>query len=763
MPDRSRLSVSKSPKSPVVTAKPGRPSRPGSRGPIGLLALQATVGNEAVTAMLQNLQRAPDRPGWADADKGGKGWNASSRIESGFHRVPIDGIELGNQQAFSGTLTKKDGEAQERAKTSESAAGRAIVLVPSGLDRTAPTKVMLHLHGFTSRSFDPYAGWRQRSSDNSVRDVAQDRIEQQMQTLNDPQMIGILPQGVGHSEFGGLVPAPYVDEVMKRLAQVAGPGRIPVPDLKLGYQLVLSAHSGGGETVAKALDAERKAAKGKGADKDRPAGKAPAEVILFEAIYGGQADRVWAWAEFHLTRTLKAIQKAQNPVAQVWALANCPTLRAYRGSEAKPDCVKAYDKLDTHINKWFADYAGELGALAPSLKDHFRVTVLEGAGHEVTVRGLGDDPAGGPLADALSALTNPSHPSKLVTRLDPKPSKALPKKAPAKTTAPATPAAPASTTAPAAVKAPATPAAPATTQTGPAQPHDFVHDATRDTLELLKPDQRAQFAAIDWVDLDYPGAKMKVKDTSEENLAKWQADARYVLWSVTTKKGEDWYIKGAHQDDADALLLALAKVRPGGGERRANAGSTAVLTKSQYRLNPESFDAYIAAQLADVDSYAVGSTTKKTTKKLNKHGSVQFAAMFTAAAADGVYISISNSFRDRGKAEANAKKADNAKAVASFSAHSLGLAVDLNLWTASMGKRTTEVSTAMTNVRRMLTSPAYKWIFEHGADFGFYQYRREPWHWEYNPDGFREKFWAEAEAGLAPEPEAAKPKAKAKK
>ena len=80
-----------------------------------------------------------------------------------------------------------------------------------------------------------------------------------------------------------------------------------------------------------------------------------------------------------------------------------------------------------------------------------------------------------------------------------------------------------------------------------------------------------------------------------------------------------------------------------------------------------------------------------------------------------------------------------------------------------MGKRTTEVSTAMTNVRRMLTSPAYKWIFEHGADFGFYQYRREPWHWEYNPDGFREKFWAEAEAGLAHEPEAAKPKAKAKK
>ena len=78
MPDRSRLSVSKSPKSPVVTAKPGRPSRPGSRGPIGLLALQATVGNEAVTALLQNLQPwhweyNPDgfrEKFWAEAEAG---------------------------------------------------------------------------------------------------------------------------------------------------------------------------------------------------------------------------------------------------------------------------------------------------------------------------------------------------------------------------------------------------------------------------------------------------------------------------------------------------------------------------------------------------------------------------------------------------------------------------------------------------------------------------------------------------------------------
>ena len=43
----------------------------------------------------------------------------------------------------------------------------------------------------------------------------------------------------------------------------------------------------------------------------------------------------------------------------------------------------------------------------------------------------------------------------------------------------------------------------------------------------------------------------------------------------------------------------------------------------------------------------------------------------------------------------------------------------------------------------MLRSPAYKWIYVHGADYGFYQYRNEPWHWEYNPTGFKTLFWAE--------------------
>ena len=33
----------------------------------------------------------------------------------------------------------------------------------------------------------------------------------------------------------------------------------------------------------------------------------------------------------------------------------------------------------------------------------------------------------------------------------------------------------------------------------------------------------------------------------------------------------------------------------------------------------------------------------------------------------------------------------------------------------------------------MRTTPAYRWLVDHAAAFGFYPYDIEPWHWEYNP------------------------------
>jgi hypothetical protein len=77
----------------------------------------------------------------------------------------------------------------------------------------------------------------------------------------------------------------------------------------------------------------------------------------------------------------------------------------------------------------------------------------------------------------------------------------------------------------------------------------------------------------------------------------------------------------------------------------------------------------------------------------------------------------------------------------------LGLAVDLQMSVKSgVGKitqdqRSLEMTTVpMQNVVDMRKSPVHKWMFVNGEDYGWYPYQNEPWHWEYNPPGFRELF-----------------------
>ena len=301
---------------------------------------------------------------------------------------------------------------------------------------------------------------------------------------------------------------------------------------------------------------------------------------------------------------------------------------------------------------------------------------------------------------------------------------------------------------------PTTPSAavPGTTEpvaaTGGGSTRDWILDVGRSTLELLPRKERERFENIPWNDQDYPGAKMKIKDTSAENLDKWRATPGYQVYSVKkkTKDGpvDVWYLKGTHQAEAAALLLALSKVRPGGGERRVNTGANAILTQQQFGRDPDAFDDYIIGQLVDTP----GEVKDGTRKMLNKFAAPQFVKMREAAALDGVDLSIGNSFRDRKRAQAAAKNKENSAAVASYSPHSLGLAMDLNLRTRKF-KNVDEVTTRMTNTIKLLSAPAYKWMFEHGAAFGFFQYRNEPWHWEYNPPGFTAQFWAD-KPDLAP-------------
>lgn len=358
---------------------------------IGLmLRLQRQAGNEAVTGLILGLQRKAG--GWADADTRGKGWNVEAReVEgTGINRIPVEGIKLGNQQAFYG----KAGDSNtDRNKTTESAAGKAIVLVPLALKPSKPIDVMLHLHGYEFRESDPYAGWRQRSSDLTVRDVALDRIEQQMHAAGTTQVIAILAQGIGQSEFGKdpykLPYDEYVREVLGLVAAMKVPQLPKVPDQ---YQLVLSAHSGGGLTLA-------------GGKKVREPENL-AEIILFDALNRpGHADNVSAWAEEHMKRVREA------PRDQ-WAkeLGSCPKLRAYYSDTHM--YVTNYGRLKTAL---LASYERNPPELKAPLEARFPLPVhITGANHEHVVSGLGDDPSAAPLADALAAIDNPEARSKLL-------------------------------------------------------------------------------------------------------------------------------------------------------------------------------------------------------------------------------------------------------------------------------------------------------------------------------------------------------------
>ena len=205
----------------------------------GLIQLQTRAGNRAVAALLAaTVQRQRKTAGWTGADTAGPGWNVGAKDDvegSEVRRIPVDDVPVGNQKDFADeTYVDKTGKriagrANEQAKTRESAAGRAIVLKPKLLSVDAPIDVLLHLHGYTSRAWDPYGGWRQsrkattKGTDKdyrAVRDVDQDRIAQQIGAVKNPQILGILPQGVGHSQFNNLAPRTYVDAVLLRLEQI---------------------------------------------------------------------------------------------------------------------------------------------------------------------------------------------------------------------------------------------------------------------------------------------------------------------------------------------------------------------------------------------------------------------------------------------------------------------------------------------------------------------------------------------------------------
>lgn len=231
----------------------------------------------------------------------------------------------------------------------------------------------------------------------------------------------------------------------------------------------------------------------------------------------------------------------------------------------------------------------------------------------------------------------------------------------------------------------------------------FILDASTSSLDLLPPDQRDRYRRFAWGENDYPG-------------------------------GDD--PPAANEGRANEMAANLSRIRP---ERRANRGGGAVITEEQLATwqrqgnDGARFWTYVNAEMQPVPGQAG--------HRLNRHALTAFNQMVSDAAADGVTLTIVDSDRTPDASRRAAASAGNRAAVARFSSHTLGLAVDFRM--SHSGRAYRETTTRpMQNVVDMRESPVHKWLFLRGEAYGWYPYQHEPWHWEYNPAGFRARYFS---------------------
>jgi len=228
----------------------------------------------------------------------------------------------------------------------------------------------------------------------------------------------------------------------------------------------------------------------------------------------------------------------------------------------------------------------------------------------------------------------------------------------------------------------------------------FIHDPKTSGLDVLGPELSRHFREFAWQEDDFPGGP-----------------------------------EGPNEQFADVMVDTLDLVRP---ERRANSTRDAVVLRAEAT---EPVWNYIINQWVLVPG--------QERWKLNRHALDSFVRMREQAKAESVDLIILSAHRNPQVAQANAARSGNPNAVASFSSHSLGLAIDFKL---SHGDLKVDETTTrpMSEVVRMRESSVHKWLLLRGEEFGWYPYQNEPWHWEYNPPGFREIYWADFPGG-APE------------
>lgn len=209
------------------------------------------------------------------------------------------------------------------------------------------------------------------------------------------------------------------------------------------------------------------------------------------------------------------------------------------------------------------------------------------------------------------------------------------------------------------------------------------------------------------------------------------------------KWGNDDYVGngGANTGKAQQMVDELSQIRP---ERRAHVGKDAAVTQEGFN------ESRASRLLEDIPPLPadVGGGAVQPPGKLHRAAVESFVRMREAALKDGVVLIVLFAHRSVAAARSAAGSAGRPTAVAAWSAHSAGLAGDFRM-SIAIGQGAAQKSLSfgeaethpMSKVVEMRESPAHKWLFIHGAEYGWYPYQHEPWHFEYNPPGLKDTYW----------------------
>lgn len=398
-------------------------AKPNVLSPESILNLQRHVGNAIVTTLIEHasapvrspgatVQRAPlsatdDPHGYTQAQ------GVKDVAKTGLTRLEVHDLKFG----VSGGFQKSYGgrTSAEKQMTDESPDHTAVVIMPDKLDPDRPVQVVLHFHGWGFRQEkavkDPYAGYLVASGNTAskkgdVRDVDQEHWEQQIsmvvgaRSAKQPQIVAVLVQGRGKSEFGDFPTYGYVQEVFSKVSALSG--------IK-SYSIVLSAHSGGGGTKIAPMvtggDAQPADAEKLKKDPARAASQAAADLVVLFDAEGIEDTMDWA------TKQIAALGKAlaADPKNAKAILAASPKFRGYFAKDGA--YAKRYKAQTKRLNAALAKIPSQWrDTTSPDVvvPDLFRIIEVDrpGVGHEHIIGSTADVKVGA-LADALTASLNP--------------------------------------------------------------------------------------------------------------------------------------------------------------------------------------------------------------------------------------------------------------------------------------------------------------------------------------------------------------------